>query len=75
VLQLKEMDISVPNDVKIICFGNNPSLEVITPSVSSIVQPITELAEASFNLLMKRIEEPDNKQFEQQIFSAKLINR
>lgn len=75
VLQLKEMGILVPDEVKIICFANNPSLEVITPNVSSIVQPIEELAEASFNLLMKRIENPDNEQFEQQIFSAKLINR
>ena len=75
VLQLKEMKISVPGDVKIICFGNNPSLEVITPGISSIVQPITEIAKLSFNLLMKRIKEPDSKQFEQQIFSAKLNNR
>ena len=75
VLQLKEMGISISQDIKIICFGNNPSLEVITPNVSSIVQPITELAEGSFNLLMNRINNPENKQFEQQVYSAKLISR
>ena len=72
VLQLKKMNILIPDDVRIVCFANNPSLEVITPSVSSIVQPITELAEASFNLLMDRIKNPENEQFEQRIFSAKL---
>ena len=70
--QLKEMNIDVPKDVKIISFGNNPILNVIAPYISSITQPISEIGKASFDLLIKKIQN-DDAQNENKIFKAKLI--
>jgi LacI family transcriptional regulator len=72
ISQLKEMNISVPEDVKIISFGNNPSLSALTPEITYIVQPVTEIAKASFDLITEIIEKPDQTQNKKIIFKATL---
>ncbi len=69
--QLKEMNIDIPKDVKIISFGNNPILNEIAPYILSITQPISEIGKASFELLIKKIQ-GDDIQNENQIFKAKI---
>ncbi len=70
--QLKEMKISVPDDVSIISFGNNPSLSALTPEITYIVQPVTEIAIASFDLLIEKIKQPDQSSNDKIIFKAML---
>ena len=72
ISQLKEMNISVPEDVKIISFGNNPSLSALTPEITYIVQPVTEIAKASFDLITEKIKQPDQTQNDKIVFKAML---
>jgi len=72
ISQLKEMNILIPEDVSIISFGNNPSLSTLTPEVTYIVQPVTAIAKASFDLLTEKINEPDQTKNEKIIFKATL---
>ena len=75
LFQLKEMQIKVPEDVKIVSFGDNPVLNILTPNVSSIIQPMNEIANASYELLKNAISEKENIQPIKQIFNANLIYR
>jgi LacI family transcriptional regulator len=72
ISQLKEMNISVPEDVKIISFGNNPSLSALTPEITYIVQPVTKIAKASFDLITEKIKQPDQTQNNKIVFKAML---
>ncbi len=73
ISQLKKMNISMPEDVKIISFGNNAALNAITPEISYIIQPIEKIARASFELLIQKIHQPDHLINENKIFKAKII--
>ena len=72
VSQLNKMNISVPKDVKIISFGNNPSLSEIIPNISYIIQPIEEIAKASFDLITEKIKQPDQTQNNKIVFKSML---
>lgn len=71
--QLKKMKIPVPEEVKIISFGNNRALRVVTPEISYITQPIEKIAKASFELLTHKIQQPNHNNNENQKFKAKII--
>jgi len=75
IFQLKEMNIKVPEEIKLVSFGDNPVLNLLTPNVSSIIQPMTEIAEASYRLLKNAIDEKENTRPINQIFNANLIYR
>jgi LacI family transcriptional regulator len=55
LLKCREMKLNVPADLGIITFGTLLSTEIITPQITSIEQPETEIAELSFELLEKQI--------------------
>jgi len=55
LLSCRELGIDVPADLGIITFGTLLSTEIITPQITSIEQPETEIAQLSFELLEKQI--------------------
>jgi len=55
LLQCRELKLNVPADLGIITFGTLLSTEIITPQITSIEQPESEIAELSFELLEKQI--------------------
>jgi len=48
---LTERGLSVPGDVSVVGFDDIPLAELVTPALTTVRQPIAEMAEASFNLL------------------------
>jgi LacI family transcriptional regulator len=58
---LKEMKIDIPKDISLISFDNDLWLNLVTPAISSIVQPSEEMGMAAARLLFNKIENPDSK--------------
>jgi DNA-binding LacI/PurR family transcriptional regulator len=56
LLALRELKIRVPEDVKIVSFNNEPVCSVVSPTISSVAQPLEEIGHLAFKLLIDQIE-------------------
>jgi LacI family transcriptional regulator len=72
---MKEMSINVPGQVKIIGFSDNPYVEAFNAEVIAIVQPDEAIAQAAFDMIMAKIDNPENEKTEDLTFSAKIVER
>ncbi len=75
IAKMHEMGLKIPTDVGLIGFGENPSMEVIQPNISAVVQPDKEVATKSFELIMKRLTNDNWDISESIMVSAKIIER
>lgn len=73
LLELRRLKYRIPEDIAVIGFSNNPYVEAFSPGVISIVQPDKEIAQGSFNLLMKLLNDSDIKQIKDIVVSSKII--
>ena len=71
----KEVGMKIPEDIDLICFGNSPVQEFLSPPLSCINQPTDHLAKKSFDLLMENIENPDGFKHKQIVIDTELILR
>jgi DNA-binding LacI/PurR family transcriptional regulator len=55
ILRLREKGLTIPKDVGLIGHGANIDDQVITPSMTAIVQPEEQIAEKAFDLLIELI--------------------
>lgn len=53
---LKKQGIRIPEDVAIVSFNNEPACEFLSPSLSSINQPIDKIGKESVRLLLQQME-------------------
>ncbi|MFA6677575.1 MAG: LacI family DNA-binding transcriptional regulator [Bacteroidales bacterium] len=53
---INEMGIKSPEEMGFICYGNDPAVNLFTPTLSTIEQADKEIAIQAFNLLLKNIE-------------------
>ena len=76
LIALKELKIQVPRDVKIVSFNNEPICSVVSPSISSVSQPLDEIGRLVTELLIKQIENKlDDQLPEIEVLKTKLIVR
>ena len=72
----KELDISIPGDVKVISFSNLQTASLLNPSLTTITQPAFEIGRQAATILLRALEE---KRFELKnetiIFKSTLIQR
>lgn len=68
-------NLRVPDDISIIGFDNPPIAEVINPALTTIAQPISEIAASAMNILLKRIKDEKDKPSAKIILTPKLIER
>ncbi|HEY6978814.1 MAG TPA: LacI family DNA-binding transcriptional regulator [Chitinophagaceae bacterium] len=52
----KDLDLRIPEDVKVISFSNLASALILNPSLTTITQPAFEMGEAAASLLFKALE-------------------
>lgn len=72
---LKENNMRIPEDVSIVGFDNDEELcEIITPSLTSIHQPVEEMGEIAARSLINLIENGDSK-IKKYVFSPRLVIR
>lgn len=55
---LASLSLSIPNDVSLIGFDNDPLAEWLTPGLTSIAQPFHEMGRSAMDMLSKRITDP-----------------
>jgi LacI family transcriptional regulator len=56
IIYLKERGIKVPQDVGIVGFSNEPFSRVVSPSISTIVQPAFTMGQKAAELILNQIE-------------------
>ena len=62
VLQMaQKLNIRVPQDLKVVGFDGTKFIQDYHPELSTIAQPIPDIAALLVNLLQQRIAEPDKK--------------
>lgn len=57
--EARNAGVKVPEDLSVIGFDNTIYAEISDPGLTTIEQPITELANYSFDQLLQLIEQPD----------------
>ncbi|MGJ8548950.1 LacI family DNA-binding transcriptional regulator [Winogradskyella wichelsiae] len=73
---LNENNINVPEEIRLIGFGNEPFTSLVTPSISSIDQHSKDIGRIAAETFLKRVEEPKLKQsLNKIILDAELIIR
>lgn len=55
LVALRDLNISVPEEVKIVSFNNEPICTIVSPSISSVSQPLEEIGRLSVELLLDQI--------------------
>jgi LacI family transcriptional regulator len=53
---LKKAGFRIPDDLAVVSFNNEPNCEFLTPSLSSIEQPIEQMGRESVRLLRQQME-------------------
>lgn len=71
---LKKAGVIIPDDIGFVGYDNIPAAEMVTPSLTTISQPLREMGEKAFNLLVNKIENGDNKRAEL-ILTPSLVER
>ena len=63
----KELNLRIPDDVKVIGFSNLASAAILSPSLTTITQPAFEIGEAAASLLFKFLEKSNFRSEEKNI--------
>lgn len=71
---LKKADIAVPEKVAFAAFDDEPWMELVFNGVTTIAQPVREIANETYHGLMERIKNP-RKPVSQTVVASKLIVR
>lgn len=71
--ELRSLGIKVPSDIGVVGFDNNPGVEYLKPSLSTVDQPLDKMIEVSYNNIINQIEEKKCKSKE--IIPARMVAR
>lgn len=71
----KEVGLKIPDDIDLICFGNSPVQEFLSPPLSCINQPTDLLAKRSMDLLLENIDKPESFEYKNIVIDTELILR
>lgn len=75
IQELRAQGVKIPGDIGLISFGENPSVDVIQPGITTIVQPEEEIANASYRLLKQQLENKKDIQPEHVVVNAQIFER
>ncbi|MFA6278397.1 MAG: substrate-binding domain-containing protein, partial [Pedobacter sp.] len=71
---LQGLGYRIPQDVAVIGYNNEPVSKVVSPTLTTIMQPSYEVGKIATQLLIDEIEH-DNKEFVDQVLNSELIIR
>lgn len=76
ILVAREKNISIPDDLAIVGFSNEPISEFIEPGLSTLAQPLEEIGQESVHLLLRQMDEKNGPiEHETKILKTSLIVR
>lgn len=70
-----ELKIEIPGQLSVVGVDDIPFASYLPISLSSIAQPITQMAERTCNILFERIANPEKKHLEQVVFPTTFVQR
>src|SRR5690625_303763 len=73
ISKLRELSITIQNDIALIGFGDSPASAIIDPPVTNMILPPQEIGEKAFKLLLKKINKENN--IENYELSASMVIR
>ncbi|MEJ7693703.1 LacI family DNA-binding transcriptional regulator [Daejeonella sp.] len=75
-LACAELGLSIPGDLKFICFSNLETASILNPSLSTITQPAFEMGQMAATLLFKSLEKTSfSLSMESQVIPSSFIKR
>jgi len=72
---LNEMNIRIPQDVALISFDDIDLFRFSYPAITSIAQPVEDIGEWAFNILLEDITKASNGNWKQVVLPVELIQR
>jgi LacI family transcriptional regulator len=75
IRELAERGLSVPGDVSVIGFDDAPLAEMISPALTTMRQPLQEMAQAAVSLLLSRLTDADGGQPTRRVLPTSLVIR
>jgi len=75
MLAIKERGLNMPRDIGLIGFNNEPTLSLVTPTISSIEQPCFELGKAAAKLFIESMHHNEDMTGVEQVLKPKLFIR
>jgi DNA-binding LacI/PurR family transcriptional regulator len=75
IRELTERGISVPKDMSVIGFDDAPLAEMISPSLTTMRQPLQEMAHAAVSLLLSRVTGTDGAMPTRRVLPTSLVIR
>ena len=72
----KKMNIKIPEKLSIIGFNDDPHSSLMTPSLSTVLQPVFSIGMLSARILLHHLKKIDTKiEFRHEVFKTELITR
>jgi len=59
LIAIKEMRLSIPDDIGIVCFDDSDWASILEPPITVIRQPVYQLGSTAAELLIKKIEDEE----------------
>jgi LacI family transcriptional regulator len=75
IRELTERGVSVPKDMSVIGFDDAPLAEMISPSLTTMRQPLQEMAHAAVSLLLSRVTGTDGAMPTRRVLPTSLVIR
>lgn len=73
---LKEYNISIPNEIRLVGFGNEPFTSLVTPTITTVDQHSKQIGRLAAETFLERVQSEDLKQtLNKKILNAELIVR
>jgi len=72
---LNEMNVRIPQDVALVSFDDIDLFKFSYPTITSIAQPVEDIGERAFNILLKAITNRVNSDWNQVVLPVKLMKR
>ncbi|MCF8366895.1 MAG: LacI family transcriptional regulator [Bacteroidales bacterium] len=72
---LNDMNVRIPQDVGLLSFDDIDLFKFSFPTITSIAQPVEEIGEIAFNIMLEAITNGDNGKWNQIILPVKLMKR
>lgn len=72
---IKEFGLKMPQDIGLVGFNDEPTMSLLTPTVSSVAQPAFDMGKMAVRLFIEQLNSETNELSKVELFNPKLIVR
>lgn len=75
LLALEDLGLRVPSDISLVAFDDVPWMSMVNPPVTTVRQPIADMARGAVELLLRRLREDEPGAANTMVFRSELLDR